>query len=214
MSVGTLSYDRPANSTVTATTLETDYQISFPSANTVRITQNLTLDPAAVPQVSTVTLSAGSTGDDIAIHLTVSSTTWVYRHVKAAGDTVTTVAAFLATLINTNPNVAATSALGVITITSAIPGQAFTLANTDSTTAGNVVIATTTANSGTALHRKVAEIDVAFTVNTNKFPTVTLGGNWYNGAASPVVVLPVSALVVNGPRSIDTLQTDAGIARV
>jgi hypothetical protein len=199
---------------VTATTLETDYQISFPLANRVRITQNLTLDPAAVPQVSTVTLSAGSNGDDIAVHLTVGSTTWIYRHVKAAGDTVTTMAAFLATLINTNPNVAATSSAGVITITSAIPGQAFTLANTDSTTVGNVVIATTTANSGTALHRKVADIDVTFAVNANKFPTITLGGSWYNGAASPVVVLPVSVLSTSGPRSIDTLQTDAGIARV
>jgi hypothetical protein len=214
MSIGTISYDRPANSTVTATTLETDYQISFPLANRVRITQNLTLDPAAVPQVSTVTLSAGSDGDDIAVHLTVGSTTWIYRHVKAAGDTVTTMAAFLATLINTNPNVAATSSAGVITITSAIPGQAFTLANTDSTTVGNVVIATTTANSGTALHRKVADIDVTFAVNANKFPTITLGGSWYNGAASPVVVLPVSVLSTSGPRSIDTLQTDAGIARV
>lgn len=214
MSIGTISYDRPANSTVTATTLETDYQISFPLANRVRITQNLTLDPAAVPQVSTVTLSAGLNGDDIAVHLTVGSTTWIYRHVKAAGDTVTTMAAFLATLINTNPNVAATSSAGVITITSAIPGQAFTLANTDSTTVGNVVIATTTANSGTALHRKVADIDVTFAVNANKFPTITLGGSWYNGAASPVVVLPVSVLSTSGPRSIDTLQTDAGIARV
>ena len=213
MSVGTISYDRPANSTVTATTLETDYQVSFPSANTVRITQNLTLDPAAVAQVSTVTLSAGSTGDDVAVHLTVGSTTWIYRHVKTSSDTVTTMAAFLATLINTNPNVAATSSAGVITITSAIPGQAFTLANTDSTTVGNVVIATTTANSGTALHRKIVELDVAFTVNTNKFPTITLGGNWYNGAASPVVALPVSVLTTSGPKSIDTYQTDAGIAR-
>lgn len=213
MSVGTISYDRPANSTVVATTLETDYQVSFPSANTVRITQNLTLDPAAVAQVSTVTLSAGSTGDDIAVHLTVGATTWVYRHKKAAGDTVTTMAAFLAMLINTNPNVSATSSAGVITITSAIPGQAFTLANTDSTTAGSVVIATPTANSGTALHRKIVELDVAFTVNTNKFPTITLGGNWYNGAASPVVALPVSVLTTSGPKSIDTYQTDAGIAR-
>ena len=213
MSVGTISYDRPANSTVVATTLETDYQVSFPSANTVRITQNLTLDPAAVAQVSTVTLSAGSTGDDIAVHLTVGATTWVYRHKKAAGDTVTTMAAFLAMLINTNPNVSATSSTGVITITSAIPGQAFTLANTDSTTAGSVVIATPTANSGTALHRKIVELDVAFTVNTNKFPTITLGGNWYNGAASPVVALPVSVLTTSGPKSIDTYQTDAGIAR-
>lgn len=213
MSVGTLAYDRPANSTVVATTLETDYQVSFPSANTVRITQNLTLDPAAVAQVSTVTLSAGVTGDDIAIHLTVSGTTWIYRHKKAVADTVITMAAFLATLINTNPNVAATSSVGVITITSAVPGQAFTLANTDSTTVGNVVIATTTANSGTALHRKIIELDVAFTVNTNKFPTITLGGNWYNGAASPVVALPVSVLTTSGPKSIDTYQTDAGIAR-
>lgn len=213
MSVGTISYDRPNSSTVTSTTLETDYQITFPQANRIRISQFLTLDPAAVAQVSTVTLSAGSTGDDIAIHLTVGSTTWVYRHVKTSSDTVTTMAAFLATLINTNPNVAATSNLGVITITSAIPGQAFTLANTDSTTAGNVVIATPTANAGTALHRKVVDLDVTFDVNAQKFPRVTLGGNWFDGGASPVSVLPVSALNVAGPRSIDTLQTDAGVPR-
>lgn len=213
MSVGTITYDRPNNTAVTATTLETDYQISFPQTNRIRISQFLTLDPAAVAQVSTVTLSAGSTGDDIAIHLTVGATTWVYRHKKAAGDTVTTMAAFLATLINTNPNVSATSALGVITITSAIPGQAFTLANTDSTTAGNVVIASVTANSGTALHRKVVDLDVTFDVNSEKFPRVTLGGNWFDGGASPIAVLPVSALTASGPRSIDKLQTDAGIAR-
>ena len=76
-----------------------------------------------------------------------------------------------------------------------------------------MVIATPTANSGTALHRKIVELDVAFTVNTNKFPTITLGGNWYNGAASPVVALPVSVLTTSGPKSIDTYQTDAGIAR-
>ena len=213
MSVGTLSYDRPANSTVVSTKLETDYRISFPSLNTVRITQNLALDPAAVSQVSTVTLAAGSTGDDIAVHLTVGATTWVYRHKKVAGENVTTMAAFLATLINTNPYVAATSIVGVITITSAMPGQAFTLANTDSSTVGNVVIATPTANYGTVLHRKIVELDVVFTVNANKFPAITLGGKWYNGAASPVIALPVSVLTTSGPKSIDAYQTDAGIPR-
>lgn len=213
MSVGTITYDRPNNTVVTTTTLETDYQISFPQTNRIRISQFLTLDPAAVAQVSTVTLSEGLTGDDIVVELTVGANVWHYRHQETAADTVTTMAAFLATLINTNPNVAATSALGVITITSAIPGQAFSLANTGSTTAGNVVIATTTANSGTALHRKVVDLDVTFDVNSEKFPRVTLGGNWMDAGASPVAVLPVSALTVNGPRSIDKLQTDAGIAR-
>lgn len=213
MPTGSLTYDRPNSSTTTPVTIKTDYATSVPVADKTRITQYYNLDPDAVAQVSTVTLSAGSTGDDIAIHLTVGATTWIYRHKKTSSDTVTTMAAFLATLINTNPNVYATSALGVITIKSAIAGQAFTLANTDSTTAGNVVIATTTANSGTALHRQVAVVDVGFSINVNKFPEITLSGNWYDGAASPAVALPIASLKVAGPKSVDTLQTDAGIAR-
>jgi hypothetical protein len=94
-----------------------------------------------------------------------------------------------------------------------IPGQAFTLANTDSTTVGNVVIATTTANSGTALHRKIAEAEVSFSASESGFPKISTSGKWYDAALSPVQKQTFGPLIGTGYATLDAIQTAQGITR-
>ncbi|MCC5616533.1 hypothetical protein LC605_15925 [Nostoc sp. CHAB 5836] len=213
MPIGVIDYDRPRDVATTPTELEAEYRIITSVANKITVEWYLTLNPDNVPQVSTVTITAGTTGDEYAIKATVGSSAPTYRHKQLAGETAPLIAAFLATLINTNPSLWATSAGAVITIKSLIPGQAFTLANTDSTTAGNVVIATTTANSGTALHRKIAEADMTFSANTSGFPVVSVSGRWYDGAASPALKQTFGPLVGTGNSTLDTIQIAQGIVR-
>ena len=213
MPIGFIDYNRPRDVATTPTELEAEYRIITSVANKVTAEWYLTLDPDNVAQVSTVTITAGTTSDEYAVKVTVGSGAFTYRHKQVASETATSIAAFLATLINTNPNVAATSAAGIITIKSLIPGQAFTLANTDSTTVGNAVIATTTANSGTALHRKVAEAEITFSASTSGFPVTSVSGKWYDGASTPVMKQAFGPLVGTGNSTIDAIQTAQGITR-
>lgn len=213
MSGSTITYPRPVETSTQQVTLETEYRIDTATGNQVKTEWYMTLDPGAVPQVSTVTITAGSTGDDYVISLTSNAVTKAYRHKQEAGETATAIATFLATLINTNPAVKATNAAGVITITSLVPGQAFTLANTGSTTTGNVTIATTTANAGTSLHRKIGEATVTFSVSSKGYPEVALSGKWFDGAAIPVQKQVYGPLKGVGYTTIDLLQTAAGIDR-
>jgi hypothetical protein len=209
-----LVYGREKNVSTVETTLETEYRIdSLTVGNRVRTEWYMTLDPAAVPQVSTVTITSGVTNDDYVVILTVDAVARAYRHKQVAGDNAASIASFLATLINTHPAVKAVAASGVITITSLIPGQAFTIANTGSTTVGNIVIATTTANSGTTLHRKIGEVDLTFTINATGFPVASVSGRWYDAASLPVQRQVFGPLVGVGYSTIDALQTAAGISR-
>ncbi len=213
MPIGVIDYERPRNTSTTPTELEAEYRISSAENNKVKIEWYLTLNPDNVPQVSTVTITSGSTGDEYAVKVTVGSSALTYRHKQVASETAASIATFLATLINTNPNVQATNVGGVITIKSLIPGQAFTLSNTDSTTVGNVVIATTTANSGTALHRKIAEAEIDFSANESGFPKISTSGKWYDAALSPVQKQSFGPLTGVGYATLDAIQLAQGIAR-
>lgn len=213
MPIGVIDYNRPRDVSTTPTELEAEYRIITTNANKVKIEWYLTLDPANVAQVSTVTILSGTTGDDYAIKVTVGSSNLTYRYRQVAGDSATAIATFLATLINTNPNVQATNTAGVITVKSLIPGQAFTLANTDSTTVGNVAIATPTANAGTALHRKIGESEITFGASATGFPMISLSGKWYDGGAIPGFKQSFGPLVGTGNSTFDSLQLAAGIVR-
>lgn len=210
---GIITYNRPQNSATTPTELETEYRISSPSGNAILTEVFMTLDPDNVAQVSTVTLSLGSAGDEYAIAIAVGADSWVYRHKQTASDTTVSMAAFLAAIINTNTNVKASASSGVITITSLIPGQAFTPTVTESTTAGNLVVATPTANAGTALHRKIGQMIATFSVNNLGFPQISTSGSWYNGASVPVLQQNFGPLLGVGNATLDSIQTAQGVAR-
>lgn len=211
--LGGLDYNRPKDSSTTVTNLEAEYKIISTEINKTLIQWFLTLNPANVAQVSTVTITVGSETDEYAVAVTVGTSVMTYRHKQTADDTDNTIAAFLSKIINTNDNIFATHNLNVITITSLIPGQAFTLDNSDSTDTNKVVLATTTANSGTPLHRKIADVEVVFSIGANGFPRATFNGKWYDGSSVPVLRQNFGPLVGNGSDTVDSIQTAAGVAR-
>ncbi|MBN3946428.1 MAG: hypothetical protein HWQ38_08020 [Nostoc sp. NMS7] len=213
MPIGVIDYDRPKNLATTPTELEAEFRVTTTTANAIKTEWFLTLDPNNVAQVSTVTITAGTTADFYAIQVTVGTDVHTYRHKQIASETATSIAAFLATLINTNANVQAQSSGNIITITSLIPAQAFVLSNADSTTVGNVVFATTTPNSGTVLHRKIADATLTFTANPAGFPSVNVSGNWYDGGLVPVLKQSFGPLVGTGNSTIDAIQTAQGVNR-
>lgn len=213
MSFGNITYDRPKNAATTPTQLESEYKVSFPANNKVLIESFFTLDPANVAQVSTVTILLGSTGDEIAVEIEIGATSWVYRHKQTATDTVNSIASFLATLIDTNPNIAAKAVLGVITLTSVVPGQPFEVDTSTSTDPANSATATTAAATGTILHRKISETELTFAVNSAGFPIVSCSGKWYDGASVPVVKQTFGPLLGAGNSTVDSIQTAAGVPR-
>ena len=201
--------------TTTSTKTLPNYQeVSFPTANTVRIAHwsSLKDDATAIAQQDSVTISGSIAADDVVwIQIAVSGGTTVkYAAIAVVTDTLTTLAAKLAAAVNLDANVYASSALGVITITSVIPGQAFT---TTSGKTGTVTMgspATGTANSGTALTRKLMEVDVVFGDSTDGYLTATPTIRSYNGAASPTLVSTQTAAAYKHPSSIDTIRTAQG----
>ena len=213
MPTSSITYPRPLNSSAITTELETEYRITIPSPNKTKIEVYATLDPANVPQVNTVTISTGSEGDEYAIGITVNNTEKVYRHRQTATDTATTIADFLTTLINTDSNVHATAATGVITIKSLIPGQAFTVDVSESATPANLEDVNTVENVGNVLHRKISEAEVTFSVSTSGFPVISISGKWFDGAATPVQRQLFGPLTGVGGLTMDAIQTAAGITR-
>lgn len=215
--VYTISYPRPKNEQTTTTALETEYKVVAPASgtNNVKIEQWMTLDPDNESFVGTVTLTAGTAGDEYVISVDDGTDDLIYRHNQTATDTATTMATFLAAIIDTHPGVRATSAAGVITVTGAIPGVAITVDTSSSTTPANVVAATSTPASGTALHRKISDITIGWTVDTSGFPTITVDeAIFYSGAASPTSVSTRTNIAVGkGSKTLDTIQTENGVAR-
>jgi|GEM_PF-6697516 len=215
LGVGSESYNRPLASSTVSTSIPTSFTVGIAETSgneVITITKLANLDTANVAQVSTVTLATPTVGNTVALTVTANSVSNLYFYVVQTGDTATSVAAYLAKIIGAvDPNVSASAAAGVITLTSIVPGQAFTLANTGSTTPSNVVIATTTANSGTPLQVQTAIATLTFSVDSNGFQSIALGGNWYTGATTPVVAAAIPTLSAKTPVSYNTMQTNNGI---
>lgn len=99
----------------------------------------------AVKQVSTVTFTDGSSGDVYKVVINGN----IYSLTDTGGTTyanATAIATAMATAMAGSTTVDVSSSGAVLTVTAKSAGTAFTIANTGSTTVGNVVIATTTAN--------------------------------------------------------------------
>jgi len=210
--IGSLSYERPKNSATTPTTLETEYRVSF-TGNVGTVEWWMTLDPATVAEETTVTITAGATGNYYVIDVVVGADSKSYIHKQVAGDTAATIAAYLAKIIDTNPNVRATAASNVISIKAAVPGTDLLIDGTDSTTPANVVVATVAANGGTALHRKIGEASLTFSINAAGFPEITTNGKWFDGGVSPVQLVPFGPLRATSNKALDAIQTAQGVAR-
>lgn len=212
---GNLSYLRPRASSTTSTELAQSYQVDSPQANRLMVIWNSNLDPNAIAQVDTLTVTAGTVGNSYSVGVTVDSDLELYEIAQETGDTATEIAVRLAALINTHPGVSASADTGVITVTGAVPGQAVTLDVSGSTTPGNLVIANVGAAAGTAIVGRIATFQLDFTYVSGGIPKLTVSPAFYDGMAGNPVALtsqPGSA-TIQGSKSLDAIQTANGVSR-
>jgi phage tail sheath gpL-like len=212
--VSSLTYDR-VTTTTTATTLPTAIEQSG-LANVSTDVFYLTLQSTAVAQVSTFTISGTLTSTDI-VTATIAVTggySFKYSYEANASDTIETVGTRLATLIDTDPNVTASAAFAAststITVTSAVPGQAFTLTSGKTGTVTVGAAATGTANAGTAMRRKIAEATWTFDDSADGFITAKGQVKFYNGGSSPTLVSTQDTATYKHAQSIDAIRTAQG----
>lgn len=215
---GTLEYNRPRTSQDVETTLNTSYQL-LPATVPNETSEDVyfDLDPATVAQVDTLTVSAGVADDLYTVSINDGTTTDIFTYRQETDDTPTIIAASLARLLDLHPGVRVTSALGVITSTGVHGGEVITYSVATSTTPGNIVVANTTAASGTPLYVKVATISTRKELTTSDinsgFPRLTMETVYYDGSPTTPVVQNSKSVYTTGPVNLDKMQTDNGIAR-
>lgn len=208
-----LSYNRPrdpiANNLTSSFTLE-NYDDGSGNVG-VKITQMINLDPSAVEEVTTLTITAGVTNDLFAV--TIAGDTYIYK--QKAGDTADIVATELAKRADANPKVKATAAANVVTLTGVVAGETLAITDGGSTTPANMTIAETTAASGTAKYRKLSEVVLLPGVDNQKFyPMYTIKTGWFTGADPATEAnQPVSTKTEKYLVSLDAIQTTEGVAR-
>lgn len=216
---GELVYSRPRTSLDVETTLATVYDILPPTvANATSEDVYFDLNPATVAQESTITIAAGSTNNLYTVSISDGTTTDIYTYRQETGDTGTIIATSLAQLLDLHPGVRVTSATNVITVKGVHGGQAITIDVSTSTTAGNLVVATVTAPSGTPLYAKLAKITTTkelteATAGNNGYLRIKMETIYYDGDTVTPVVTTTKEVYTTSPTSLDKIQTDNGIAR-
>lgn len=165
-----------------------------------------------VAQVFEFALSGTVASGDV-VHCTITdadNNVRKYMTEAHASDTLTTLAAALAASISVDDDVVATSSAGTITVTSATPGRAFTAVTGKSGTVAISAGSNTTANSGTAKKRKIAEVELDYATSTDGFLTVTGTVKFFGGENNPSTPAQTQATAAyKHPKSIDALRATA-----
>lgn len=164
----------------------------------------------ATPQVSTLTITAGSNGNDYIIEISNGTKTALVSYVQQAGDTASKIAERLTDEINGVPTVSelvsATVNNNVITLTSDEPGVTLNYDVSASTTPGNLVVAQTTPASGTAKMRKVGEIKINFEVPVGgRNISAVSQAVFYDGSEPAVIARSGTENRANHPQSLEAL---------
>lgn len=166
----------------------------------------------AVSQVNTITITAGSAGNDYILEVSAGTNDAIVSYVQQAGDTANIIAARLLEEINgvasVSSLISATVLNNVLTTTSDLPGTTISYDVGASTTPGNIVVAQTTAASGTAKMRKIGEIKTYFEIPSGGRNLVLVSQSvFYDGANPPAVVRNSPETRGNHPESMETLAT-------
>lgn len=213
--VSSITYNK-----VTTTTTPTTLPVAIEQSAATTIAKDelyMTLSSSAVAKVVTFTITGTPAAADI-VHCTIAVTggySFKYVYELNASDTVETAGSRLATLIDTDPNVQASAVFATststITVTSAIPGQDFTLTTGKTSTGLTVSAGTTgTANSGTAMRRKLAECTWTFDDSTDGYITAKGQVKFYNGGSSPTLLTTQDTAAYKHAQSIDAIRTAQG----
>lgn len=223
--VANITYARPAAEQTVPTILRARTSVVSVDANGVATIDFLVnLNPAAVAEVQTATITAGVAGDLYILETTDSVLatpfTAVYRQVT--GDTASIIAARLAERINLSPHVRATASGAVITLTSEFAGRDLTLSKVGSTDEAKISFASVTAPSGTFVERRVARHELRMTVSSNNtdpersgIPNVETRTYFYqvNGTTALNPNVEFRKVSAGNTITLDAFQIDAEIPR-
>ena len=167
---------------------------------------------AAVSKVEAVTIAtpvaAANAYYTVTIAGTTTTTTFTFLSLSADANTNAEVAAALAALINTHPDVVATSAAAIVTITGVVPGATFTCTvdcrakADDSQVAVKISTATSTAASGTADTGLMFSMATFLSVASN-LPKLNMDVTAYDGASpTPVALGSAKSLSTNSSQTM------------
>ena len=177
--VSSIAYNQTATtSTPTTLPLTAQASVNFAGSNKRNtIDHYLSFNPSAIAQVSTFTVaaSAPTAGDTVIVTATdgsASPKTRVLQYTVQSGDSLADVIEILLSLININPYLyaytASTATPYTITVDSVIPGQAHTIAVTETGTSLTISSTTVaTAASGTANYGKIFTTNINASVSTD-----------------------------------------------
>lgn len=187
--VSSITYNQTAaTSTPTTLPLTAQASINFAGSNKRNtIDHYISFNPAAIAQVSTFTVAATSptAGDTVIITVTdgsVAPKTRVLQYTIQSGDTLADVVEILLALININPYLYASTASVAspytITVNSVIPGQAHTIAVTETGTSMTISATTVaTAASGVVNYGKIFTTDINASVSSDNDAYFQVGVN-------------------------------------
>ena len=169
----------------------------------------LNFSDTSVPQRETVTV-ASVPAADCYYHVTIVGTTATKKFsipsYNADTNTTAEIAAEIASIVSTHPDVVATSTGSVVTITAVIPGDDFTCTvsctNKADNSTVNAAISTTTATaaSGTVDYGKVFSVANYIAVRSGQF-RLEMVARAYDGSATPVLLGGETALSKASPKT-------------
>jgi hypothetical protein len=219
-----LGYNETSTST-TAITLENEFLVTSNSdGNGVVIENFLNMNNDAVPQKDEITIASGLPAADSYFMVTIagptSTETKPYFFDQSGADTNNTIAAKLAALINTHPDVVAkvnSSTANQIDVFSNTPGtggaftttvDCLTASNNTSDTGKITLSAEAVAASGTSKRRKASQLTITLGVNTDGKLRYTIVPVWYNGANPPVQTSggTSASATITGPTAMSELR--------
>lgn len=211
---GNITYDSVTTTTAELTLENERRWVGNSALNTDKTEFYLNLDKDAQPQIDTISVAASLPASDAYYKVTIAGVTttrtFIYAYLTASTDTDATIEARLAELINLHPDVSAVIDGGNVKVTSLVPGTngAFTTTvdclnvGTNATIASKIT-ATSVAGTGTGKVRKIADISVELRVDSSGSPQLRVTGNWYSGAAVPVLANAFGPNPFSAPKKMD-----------
>ena len=213
--IAKVSYKRPRTEITSDVELRTEFRLVAPEfENQVKIEQYIDLNSTATAQEDTITITAGNEDDIYTISVEVDGQQESYSYQQSSTDTASSIATKLARRIDLDSHVRATASGIVITLVAVEAGVEVQYDNVASTTLSNSVIGNVTSASGSAQKALINTVKLNFDVDANGIPEVEVLGNFYSGSpTAPVTINNYGPLPAKGSKSLDEMQTEAGVNR-
>ena len=179
------------------------------SDSVVEIKQYVNVDDTAVRQVTTLTVTGGSTGDVYSVGIQNNGNYTNFAYIQQSTDNDHQIAQRLAETIDKSTFVEASSNGNLVIIIVYEAGQSITVTNDQSTVPGNIVITETVAADGAGnVVLLLSKTRLTYSTNTEGKPQIETEIEWYfNDDATPITTS--NRGIATHPNSLGELQNAA-----